>query len=98
MLPSVSGQDADLAFLSPVFADLSGLPPAFVSVGSLDGFLDEDVDYALRLNRAGVPCELHVYPGAPHGYQIALDAAITRRSRRDVEDWLRRQAGTEAAP
>ena len=78
--------------------DLSGLPPAFVSVGSLDGFLDEDVDYALRLNRAGVPCELHVYPGAPHGYQIALDAAITRRSRRDVEDWLRRQAGTEAAP
>ncbi|HET6954723.1 MAG TPA: alpha/beta hydrolase [Acidimicrobiales bacterium] len=76
--------------------DLSGLPPAFVSVGSIDGFLDEDVDYALRLNHAGVPCELHVYPGAPHGYQIAFDAAITRQSRRDVEDWLRRQI--EPAP
>jgi acetyl esterase/lipase len=70
--------------------DLSGLPPAFVSVGSIDGFLDEDVDYALRLNRAGVPCELHVYPGAPHGYQIAVEAPLTAQSRRDVEDWLRR--------
>jgi acetyl esterase/lipase len=71
--------------------DLSGLPPAFVSVGSIDGFLDEDVDYALRLNHAGVPCELHVYPGAPHGYQIAVDAPLTVQSRRDVEGWLQRQ-------
>jgi acetyl esterase/lipase len=71
--------------------DLSGLPPAFVSVGALDGFLDEDVDYALRLNHAGVPCELHVYPGACHGYQIAVDCEVTRQSRRDVEDWLARQ-------
>jgi len=71
--------------------DLSGLPPAFVSVGSIDGFLDEDVDYALRLNRAGIPCELHVYPGAPHGYQIAVAAPIVVQSRRDLEGWLRRQ-------
>jgi acetyl esterase/lipase len=71
--------------------DLSGLPPAFVSVGTLDGFLDEDVDYALRLNHAGVPCELHVYPGACHGYQIAADCEITQQSRRDIEDWLARQ-------
>jgi acetyl esterase/lipase len=71
--------------------DLRGLPPAFVSVGSIDGFLDEDVDYALRLNHAGVPCELHVYPGAPHGYMIAADAAVTLQARRDVEAWLIRQ-------
>jgi acetyl esterase/lipase len=71
--------------------DLSGLPPAFVSVGSVDGFLDEDVDYAIRLNRAGVPAELHVYPGACHGYQIAQSCEITRQSRRDVKDWLARQ-------
>lgn len=72
-------------------ADLAGLPPAFVSVGSVDGFLDEDVDYAMRLNRAGVPAELHVYPGACHGYQIAQECEVTRQSRRDVEDWLARQ-------
>jgi acetyl esterase/lipase len=71
--------------------DLSGLPPAFVSVGAVDGFLDEDVDYALRLNRAGVPTELHVYPGACHGYQLAQDCEITHQSRRDVEAWLARQ-------
>ena len=71
--------------------DLAGLPPAFVSVGSVDGFRDEDIDYALRLNQAGVPCELHVYPGASHGYQIAVDASVTKQSRRDKEEWLARQ-------
>ena len=71
--------------------DLSGLPPAFVSVGAVDGFRDEDVDYALRLNQAGVPTELHVYPGACHGYQIAADAPVARQGRRDVEEWLARQ-------
>lgn len=71
-------------------ADLTGLPTALVSVGSVDGFLDEDVDYALRLNHSGVPCELHVYPGAPHGYQIASQSAIVRQSQRDTEEWLTR--------
>jgi acetyl esterase/lipase len=71
--------------------DLSGLPPAFVSVGTVDGFRDEDIDYAVRLNQAGVPCELHVYPGASHGYQIAVDSPIVRQSNRDVLDWMARQ-------
>jgi acetyl esterase/lipase len=70
--------------------DLSGLPPAYVSVGTVDGFRDEDIDYAVRLNQAGVPCELHVYPGACHGYHIAVDADVVRRSNRDILDWLAR--------
>lgn len=70
--------------------DLTGLPPTFVSVGSVDGFLDEDVDYALRLNHANIPTELHVYPGACHGYQMATESEIAAQSRRDVESWLRR--------
>ncbi len=49
-------------------ADLRGLPPAFIGVGSLDLFVDEDVDYAQRLNTAGVPTELVVVPGAFHGF------------------------------
>jgi len=54
-------------YSSPSIADdLSGLPPAHIAVGSLDMFLDEDVTYAVALNRAGVECELHVYPGAFH--------------------------------
>lgn len=70
--------------------DLSGLPPAFVSVGSVDGFRDEDIDYAMRLNQAGVPCELHVYPGAPHGYMIAQDSEVSKQARRDKTEWLAR--------
>ena len=73
--------------------DLRGLPPAFVSVGTVDGFHDEDVDYAVRLNHAGVPTELHVYPGAPHGYQMALESGLAKRAWRDKSDWLRRQLG-----
>jgi acetyl esterase/lipase len=71
--------------------DLSGLPPSFVSVDTVDGFRDEDIEYATRLNQAGVPCELHVYPGAPHGYQIAAQSSVALQSQRDVEGWLARQ-------
>ncbi len=54
-------------YSSPSLADdLSGLPPAYIDVGSFDMFHDEDVAYATGLNRSGVPCELHVFPGAFH--------------------------------
>jgi acetyl esterase/lipase len=48
--------------------DLRGLPPAYISVGDLDLFLDENIEYAQRLLQADVPTELHVYPGAYHGF------------------------------
>jgi acetyl esterase/lipase len=69
--------------------DLQGLPPALVSVGTLDGFCDEDIAYAQRLNQAGVPTELHVYPGAPHGFDgLAPGTPLARRARRDMAEWL----------
>jgi acetyl esterase/lipase len=74
--------------------DLSGLPPAFVSVGTADGFRDEAVDYALRLNQAGVACELHVYAGLPHGYHLAGDTALARRVKQDMTAWLRSAIAT----
>ena len=62
------GSDDVPAYAAPARrADLSGLPPAWVGVGDLDLFHDEDVDYARRLEAAGVPCELHVVPGWYHG-------------------------------
>ncbi len=55
--------------------DLAGLPPAWIGVGDLDLFHDEDVDYAERLQAAGVACELHVEPGMYHGAdQIVVKA------------------------
>lgn len=50
--------------------DLAGLPPTYIMTGALDLFLEEDMDYARRLIRAGVPTELHVYPGGFHGFDI----------------------------
>lgn len=50
--------------------DLSRLPPTYISTGALDLFLEEDLEYARRLMRAGVAVELHVYPGAFHGFEI----------------------------
>lgn len=51
-------------------ADLKGLPPAFIGVGTIDLFVDEDVDYAQRLNAAGVPVELIVVQGGFHGFDF----------------------------
>jgi triacylglycerol lipase len=71
-------------------AELSGLPPAFISTGALDLFLEEDLDYARRLTRAGVPVELHVYPGAFHGFDYDPGAEVSKRARRDSWDALAR--------
>lgn len=61
--------------------DLSGLPPAYIDVGGLDIFRDEDVAYATRLARSGVPAELHVLPGVPHAFDIlAPEAAVSQRA------------------
>jgi acetyl esterase/lipase len=69
--------------------DLSGLPPALIYVGTLDGFCDEDVTYTSGLYQAGVPTELHVYGGAPHGFDgFAPGASVSRRCRHDTEEWL----------
>lgn len=59
--------------------DLSGLAPAWVGVGTLDLFHDEDVEYTDRLREAGVRCELEVVPGAFHGFDgIAPKSQVAR--------------------
>ena len=50
------------------YASLAGLPPTFIGVGSIDLFVDEDIDYARRLIDAGVPTQVLVVPGAFHGF------------------------------
>lgn len=94
-LGDMYGTEVVPPYAAPARADdLSGLPPAFVSVGAIDGFRDEDADYALRLNRAGVPCELHIYPGVTHGYQMAQQAQIVQQAARHIDEWLARQLQT----
>lgn len=76
------GTDDVPAYAAPARAtDLAGLPPAFVHVGTLDGFLHEDIDYAQRLLAADVPTELHVYPGAPHGFDsMAASTSLAKHA------------------
>ena len=74
-------------------SDLSGLPRTFISVGTLDLFLDEDIEYAQRLMRVGVPVELHVYPGAFHAFDIAPAAPVAVAARMHSRNALRGMLG-----
>ncbi|MBN2041443.1 MAG: alpha/beta hydrolase [Spirochaetes bacterium] len=78
------GKDADPENVSPYAAasrekNLSGLPPAYIAVGELDLFLDENIEYAQKLLQAGVSTELHVYPGATHGFDGMATASVSMR-------------------
>jgi acetyl esterase/lipase len=76
----LGGKPAD-EYAAPARAvDVSGLPPAFIDVGTVDLFRDEDIAFAQRLMAAGVPCELHIHPGSYHAAEtFAPDAALSRR-------------------
>ena len=88
--------DTERADVSPYAAsaraaDLSGLPPTFLSVGGCDLLRDENLGFASRLVRAGVPTELHLYPGAHHAFEILVPTAqVSREALHAQERALRR--------
>ena len=68
-LGDLYGSDGIPGYAAPARAKvLEGLPPTYICVGTMDGFRDENITYAQRLLHAGVPTELHVLPGVPHGF------------------------------
>jgi acetyl esterase/lipase len=74
--------------------DLSRLPPTYIDVGSAETFRDENVAYAQAIWRAGGDAELHVWPGAFHGFDsFAPTAALTREARHARTQWLSRTLG-----
>jgi acetyl esterase/lipase len=80
------------AYAAPARAtDLSGLPPAFIDVGSAETFRDEDVAYASRIWQAGGSAELHVWPGGFHSFAGAMpQATMSRAAVAAQRDWLTR--------
>jgi acetyl esterase/lipase len=90
------GREGGGADVSPYAAaaraiDLTNLPPAYIPVGALDLFVDENIEYAQRLIQAGVPTELHVYPGAFHGFDLfAPSAMVSKQFKADRDSALKR--------
>lgn len=74
--------DAVESYAAPArAATLSDLPPAYIEVGQLDLFRDEDVAYGTRLSHAGVPVELILRPGVPHDFEgMAPHSSVTLRA------------------
>lgn len=56
--------------------DLSGMPPTFVAIGDLDLFISENLSFASKLVDVEVPLEMHIYPGAYHGFNVVQDSAF----------------------
>ncbi|MEV4558747.1 alpha/beta hydrolase fold domain-containing protein [Kitasatospora sp. NPDC049285] len=74
--------------------ELGALPPAYLEVGSAETFRDEVTAYADGLWRCGGSAELHVWPGAFHGFDtLAPEAAVSRQARAARTAWLRRALG-----
>jgi acetyl esterase/lipase len=75
--------------------DLSGLPRTYIDCGSAEVFRDETVAYASAMWAAGVDAELHVWPGAFHGFTSMMpQAAVSRSATAALADWTRRLLAT----
>ncbi|GHH29104.1 alpha/beta hydrolase [Lentzea cavernae] len=93
------GGDDVSPYAAPARAtDLSGLPPAFVTVCQYDPLRDEGIEYARRLAHAGVATELRLYPGTFHGTALIESASISRRMFADEIDALRRGLKVTESP
>ncbi len=88
------GTDDVSIYAAPARAtDLSGLPPAYLDVGSAEVFRDEVVAYASKIWEAGGEAELHVWNGGFHGYEVVATAAVSITTAQTREAWVRRHLG-----
>ncbi|WP_420619102.1 alpha/beta hydrolase [Candidatus Poriferisocius sp.] len=85
--PGMSDAERRDPDVSPLFADLSGLPPCLVSVGTFDHLLDDSLFFANRLAAAESPVELAVYPDSPHGF-MALLSEMTKSHAKRLDAWI----------
>ena len=85
------GADGVLPASAPArLTNFRGLAPAYIEVGDLDIFRSESVSYAQQLAAADVPIELHVHPGAPHGFErFAPASQLAQRAMHDRKRAIR---------
>ena len=85
--PGMSDAERRDPDVSPLFADLSGLPSCLVSVGTFDHLLDDSLFFATRLAAAESPVELAVYPDSPHGF-MALPSEMAKTHATRLNSWI----------
>jgi acetyl esterase/lipase len=92
-----AGEDVSV-YAAPARAiDLSELPRTYIDCGSAEVFRDETVAYASGLWAAGGDAELHVWPGAFHGFTSMMPtAALSVSATAALADWTRRLLGSGA--
>jgi acetyl esterase/lipase len=86
-IPNMSEAERRDPDVSPLFADLSGLPPCLVSVGTFDHLADDSLFLATRLAAAESPVELAVYPDSPHGFQV-FPSEMTKAHAKRMDTWI----------
>lgn len=73
--------------VSPIFADLRGMPPALFIVGSMDSLVDDSLFMWARWRAAGNRAELRIYPGAPHGFDL-MQLKIAAMAKADIARFI----------
>ena len=86
-IPNMSEAERRNPDVSPLFADLSGLPPCLVSVGTYDHLADDSLFFAVRMAAAESPVELAVYPDSPHGFMF-LPTEMTKTHTARLDAWI----------
>lgn len=85
------GSDGVSPYAAPArMEDLTRLPPTWIGTGALDLFLEEDIDYAHRLIRAGVKVDFVIWPGAFHAFDLSPEGEIATRANADRQAALAR--------
>jgi acetyl esterase/lipase len=88
-LPGVGLEGRRQPDISPLFADLSEMPPAIFTVGTEDMLLDDTLFMEARWKAAGAPTELRIWPEAPHGF-LSLPMTVADVALAAEHDFLRR--------
>lgn len=80
----LAGMDPRRPDISPLFADLSGLPPLLIHAGSAEVLVDQIREFAARATRAGVATTLDVYPDMVHVWHLLR--AVTTEAQRAIDE------------
>ncbi len=87
----LGGTPASDPLAEPMYADLRGLPPLFLNAAALDPLLDDSIELDERLEAAGVPRDLRIYPGLIHAFmRMTSRCAAARRALDDAAGAIRR--------